>query len=118
MIAEKVDKKEFDNRIEKFTNKNSESMLNMKSEIQEIKHSNQIFQNNLVEKLKSFEIKMKQDIDEKINEDDTWAMVVSRSIDKKMLHVQSDMDDIKSSVNEAQSTMKHTNEFLQEEKNK
>ena len=118
MIAEKVDKKEFDNRMEKFTNKNSESMINMKSEIQEIKHSNQIFQNNLVEKLKSFEIKMKQDIDEKINEDDTWAMVVSRSIDEKMLHVQSDMDDIKLSVNEAQSTMKHTKEFLQEEKDK
>ena len=30
---------------------------------------------------------MKQDIDEKINEDDRWAMVVSRSIDEKMLHV-------------------------------
>ena len=104
--------------MEKFTNKNSESMLNMKSEIHEIKHSNQIFQNNLVEKLKSFKIKMKQDIDEKINEYDTWAIVVSRSIDKKMLHVQSDMDDIKSSVNEAQSTMKHTKEFLQEEKDK
>ena len=43
MIAEKVDKKEFDNRIEKLTNKNSESMINMKSEIQKIKHSNQIF---------------------------------------------------------------------------
>ena len=35
-----------------------------------------------------------------------------------MLHVQSDMDDIKSSVNEAQSTVKHTKEFLQEEKDK
>ena len=85
-LTDKVDKKEYDNRMEKFTDKNLKTKSNMKLKIQEIKNTNTTFENDLVEVLKSL-VKLKNDFEDKINEDATWAKVVSRSIDEILLHV-------------------------------
>ena len=59
----------------------------MKLEIQEIKNTNTTFENNLVTVLKSLNVKLKNNIKDKINEYEMWVTVVSRFIDEKLLQV-------------------------------
>ena len=66
----------------------------------------------------SMEAKILQNVEDKIQEDESWASVVRRNVDKKLLHVKDDSENIKSSIEEAKIRMKETKEFIKDEKDK
>ena len=59
---------------------------------------------------------MIHDLADKIQDEDTWATVVNRSVDEKLLHVKGDFDDIKNSVKKAKLSLKGTKNFIHDEK--
>ena len=68
--------------------------------------------------LGSMEAKILQNVEDKIQEDESWASVVRRNVDEKLLHVKDDFEDIKSSIEEAKTRKKETKEFIKDEKEK
>ena len=65
----------------------------------------------------SMEAKILQNVEDKIQENESWASVVRRNVDEKLLHVK-DFEDIKSSIEEAKTRKKETKEFIKDEKDK
>ena len=62
------------------------------------------------------EAKILQNVEDKIQDDESWASVVLRNVDEKLLHVKDDFEDIKSLIEEANTRMKEIKEFIKDEK--
>ena len=66
----------------------------------------------------SSEAKILQNLEDKIQDDESWASIVERNVDEKLLYEKGDFDDIKSSIEDAKTKMKETKEFIKDEKDK
>ena len=68
--------------------------------------------------MEAWKPKYYRNVEGKIQEDKSWALVVRRNVDEKLLHVKDDFEDIKSSIEEAKTKKKETKEFIKDEKDK
>ncbi len=125
-LKDKADKKEvdermnrFDDRMNKMATKHNEIVTTLKAEIQEIRKNS----NELEERIKMMVSKKVDDeLDKKLEDETTWASIVSRHVDQsvevKFENVKDDFSKIKDSITEAKASMKETKDFLSEEKDK
>ena len=87
MLAEKIDRKEFDSRMEKFSSRNLDIISSMKTEILKMKKEHVEFEKRFLAAFGCMEANILQNVEDKILEDESWASVVRRNVDEKLLNV-------------------------------
>ena len=100
-LKEKIEKQEFDERMNKFVIKNTETINNLKLEIEQLKKD------------------LNKEVNTKMEDDEvTFASIVAKHVDEKLEWVKGDVGDIHTSIEEAKISAKETKELLTEEKDK
>ena len=64
------------------------------------------------------ETKILRNVKDKIQDDENWASVVRKNVDKKLIHVKGNFNDIKSSIEDAKTRMKEKRNSLKMRKTK
>jgi hypothetical protein len=114
-VDNKMDRKEFEDRMSKFAAKNTEIINNLRIEIQDIKKINVDLEAKVS---KAIEIKLMDEIDKKIEEDVTWASVVARHVDERFESVKDDVYQIQDTIKETKNSVQETKNLITEERDK
>jgi hypothetical protein len=123
-LKDKVDKKEFEDRISKHASKNNEVIGNLKAEISDLKKSDigiksemndmKRITNDIETRLSvAIEAKLLDTIEKKIEEqstsikgsitDESWSTIITKEVDKKLGTVQSEVAKVQDSLKETQA---------------